>query len=330
MFFPISLFFTLVAVVFQGYFSLLTLFLFVWEVLIFSFFLTLIFRVFQRFRRETFSRLWLKVGLTFASVFGIFVTIFLGVITYHNSFPWELADISLSNGSGGNIVFLEMSHIASADFYNQKKQTIQKLEKEWFTFIVEWVRPGSGESEKILDASLGIDFTPTLYKTVSDLISLDFQDNATLFAGVSSGALAFVDISVDDIAGLLQSSSGDTLSGSLLPIVDIEREIASFASGMTTKDKVFLNFLARGMLNASLKSSDDIALLFSTPEKKRLLEVLLDERNKKVLEYIDANPNKKIAIVYGALHFNGIFEALQSQNPPWKIEKIEKYIPYKN
>ena len=135
---------------------------------------------------------------------------------------------------------------------------------------------------------------------------------------------------MDDIAGLLQSSSGDTLSGSLLPIVDIEREIASFATGMTAKDKTFLNFVARGMLNASLKSSDDIALLFSTPEKKRLLEVLLDERNKKVLEYIDANPDKKIAIVYGALHFNGIFEALQNQNPPWKIEKIEKYIPYKN
>jgi hypothetical protein len=67
---------------------------------------------------------------------GFFVTLVSGFIIYHNTYPAALSDVTLSDGSG-TVVFIQMSHIASPEFYHQKQQQIQLLSQSGYTILVE-------------------------------------------------------------------------------------------------------------------------------------------------------------------------------------------------
>jgi len=98
------------------------------------------------------------------------------------------------------------------------------------------------------------------------------------------------------------------------PILDLESEIDDIRSQMTDRDQLFLSWVARGLLNWSLSRSSDIdALLASSPDRSRLFSTIIDRRDDAIVAYIRAHPTENIAIVYGALHFNGVYESLQRQ-----------------
>lgn len=61
---------------------------------------------------------------------GFFVSILLTFIGYQHWSPATLSDITLTHSGGRQVMFLEMSHIATADFYNQKNQKLQTLAKQ--------------------------------------------------------------------------------------------------------------------------------------------------------------------------------------------------------
>lgn len=73
---------------------------------------------------------------------------------------------------------------------------------------------------------MGFDLTPTLYSTLADLVGLQSQDNQALFAGISSGSLVSVDLSIDDIVALMGTGSQEAVStGAISAVSDIESEI---------------------------------------------------------------------------------------------------------
>jgi pheromone shutdown protein TraB len=109
-------------------------------------------------------------------------------------------------------------------------------------------------------------------------------------------------------------------------VVDIEK----YATQANPRETLLIRFVARALLNASLKSSEDVLTLLEGGEKAALMQVLIDERNKRILDYIAAHPKENIVIVYGALHFNGVFEALQNGSSSWKIDALQTQFPYKN
>lgn len=103
------------------------------------------------------------------AIIGIFQAIFLAFIGYHNAFPGKLSDITISNGKQ-EVIFLQMSHIATESFYKQKEQTISVLSESGYVFLMEGVRPGTKENEKLFSDSLGFQFTPTLYGNIASYI----------------------------------------------------------------------------------------------------------------------------------------------------------------
>jgi pheromone shutdown protein TraB len=58
------------------------------------------------------------------------------------------------------------------------------------------------------------------------------------------------------------------------------------------------------------------------------VEALLDKRNRIVVDtYIRENP-KEAVFLYGALHFDGIFQLLKEQDSRWEIQSLEPLYPY--
>ncbi len=67
---------------------------------------------------------------------GFFVSLMLVFVQYQHMVPGIVSDITLSH-SGQQIVFIEMSHIASSDFFARKKETIKSLSASGYTILVE-------------------------------------------------------------------------------------------------------------------------------------------------------------------------------------------------
>jgi hypothetical protein len=83
--------------------------------------------------------------------------------------------------------------------------------------------------------------TPTLYSTVADLIGLQSQDNQFLFAGISTGSLLSVDLSIDDIVSLMGTGSQDIIATGSLS--SIEPDIRSTMMSMTQRDRVWMSWV---------------------------------------------------------------------------------------
>lgn len=74
--------------------------------------------------------------LTMTATIGFFISIMLAFVQYQHMVPGVVSDITLSH-SGQQIVFVQMSHIASSDFFAHKKETIQSLAMSGYTILYE-------------------------------------------------------------------------------------------------------------------------------------------------------------------------------------------------
>ncbi|NRH21104.1 hypothetical protein HOO68_03605 [Candidatus Gracilibacteria bacterium] len=321
--------FSIIALIFEGFFGIIPFLQFAFRIIIIAiaiFLLNTIVRsIFKRGVVYSWKEILPQYILTILATIGFFTAISLSFITYQNATPGVLSDISLSN-SGQEVVFIEMSHIATPEFYTNKKEAIAALAQSGYTIIMEGVKPGTPENQALFNQSIGFDFTPTLYSEIANIIGLQSQDNKMLFEGINTGSLVSVDLSIDEIISLM----GTGIVTSTGEVVDIESEIQKTLSALTSRERIFTGWIARGFMNWSLKQSDDMTSVLTSGSGAQLFTTIIDRRNDKIIEYIQGHPDQNIAVVYGALHFNGVYEALQRANPTWKMKQIKKYTPYNN
>ena len=60
---------------------------------------------------------------------------------------------------------------------------------------------------------------------------------------------------------------------------------------------------------------------------KELFEVILDERNKILVNEIQKSEYDKIYITYWLLHFKWVLEELKKQDPKWEIIETKYLYP---
>ncbi len=315
--------FALISLLFEGFFGIVQFVWFVLQVLIiawtFYFFIWI-------FRKKTIW-IWYKTVLSYCSVilavFWFFTSIFLIFIEYQYFEPGVVSDITLSN-SWQEVVFIQMSHIATPMFFLEKRATIASLAQSGYTLLVEWVKPGNPENQSLFNQSMGFNFTPTLYAEIASFIWLQSQDNKMLFEWINTGSVVNVDLSIDEIVGLMGTW---TLTKSWT-LLDIGSEIQSFIDRINPRERMFAGWVARGMLNWSLKQSGNTDLLLDDSFHPNFFATIIDRRNDKILDYIQNHPKERIAIIYWALHFNGIYESLQKIDPKWKSTYTRTSKPY--
>lgn len=80
-------------------------------------------------KKQAFSELVKRMAIFTTATIGFFLSIFLVFTSYHTFVPGKLSDITVSNGKQ-TVVFLQMSHIATPEFYQEKQKKLQSLEKQ--------------------------------------------------------------------------------------------------------------------------------------------------------------------------------------------------------
>ena len=128
--------FAVIALIFEGFFGIIPFVSFVLQVILLAFALFFLIWIFRRSKMGHWQQVIPQYILTMTATIGFFVSIMLAFVQYQHMVPGVVSDITLSH-SGQQIVFVEMSHIASSEFYQNKKETIKSLAGSGYTILVE-------------------------------------------------------------------------------------------------------------------------------------------------------------------------------------------------
>lgn len=217
-----------------------------------------------------------------------------------------------------------MSHIATPDFYREKRSKIESYAKKWYTILIEGVSPGKQESHDTFNTALGMDFSQDLYPAFAQIAWLEVQSGWLLFQGIDDSLLKHVDMSMDEIASLIVTKSwAELTTPESLDMVAELQKISHFPQG----EQIFIKYIVRAFLNWSIANMTDIAEI-TNENNKALFDIILTKRNDKIIDYIRKNPWENIVIVYGALHFPGVYESLKNIDKSTRIESFESSSPY--
>ena len=302
--------------------------------LVFSLIVASIWRmVFRSSNKQSNFRLARRFFLGIWGMMGVFIAIIGSFVYYNNSInPAKLANITLQNHSGQTVVFSKMSHIATPAFFAEKKQSLQNLSISGFQIMVEGVGTGSTESARALDAMMGFDFTSAGYGDIAHILGLAEQDKS-LYENIAPEHIVHVDISLDDIVALM--GSGSTQTGVLSGGEDLQGQIdivKNQVANMNSRERWMTTEIMYSFLNFQIKNLDFMISLLQaqdpTGAEARFFDVILHERNKPIADYIIENPTQNIAVVYGALHFDGVLALLRAHDPSWNIVHMEPFAPY--
>lgn len=188
------------------------------------------------------------------------------------------------------VVFLPMKHFAAKEFYNDVKSKIDSLKKIGFYFFYESVN-ASVEDETTLRKLRKINGMPISKPGLGYMYLIDsvykFKLKRELIdqpkykeLGVDSLLGKRVDLSLKEIITVYESKYGE-----------IKLEACDFESPVYEKTTCSNN----------------------KPERKIIDDLLLTQRNQKIVNEVLSHKQLKIAMIYGEEHFKEIKEALLSK-----------------
>ena len=244
--------------------------------------------------------------------------------------PLIAPQVTLTDGQR-TLVIQGMSHVGSEEFYKSVVYDLENALSQGFTLFYEGVQPSPGEGDAWFSTYLaqGGDLSDN-YKALADVCGLRFQlDYFTLLASdmaqhperhvaadVSSldmkreyDRLAEQDPALKRWAEA-QAQSAKSEGGD-----ETLTQVVGFLKDSTPGQRQIAGILCRGGFSILLEPSDK-------PEDKEanpLSPVILDYRNRALVERIVGSDAQKIYVTYGAEHVPGLLALLESQPKPWKV-----------
>lgn len=171
------------------------------------------------------------------------------------------------------------------------------------------------------------------YADFAEILGLAEQD-INLYENIEKDKLVHVDISLDDLMGILGQ---ENIENGVLGGQNIQAEIEAIKKqflSLNSREEILIRQLLHAVLNFYFKRIENVVIpsdltSASLTDSEKFLSIILHKRNDPVIEYINNHPNENIAIVYGALHFQGVFEGLKKKDDTWKILSLEAFSPFK-
>ncbi|MDD3793751.1 MAG: hypothetical protein PHI37_02980 [Candidatus Gracilibacteria bacterium] len=274
------------------------------------------------------SMTYIKNFIFRVSIFLIIIVSFFSITSYllNEVYKAKMPEYTISNGEK-IVKFQAMVHIGSQNFYDNIENNIREFKKNGGVLFFEGVKPGTEENMEKFNQAMGINFDEDLYKNFSKLYGVTFQDN-NQFLGLENELDFNIDLSVDDIIKLYKEKNIENNKQKNYGVpIDANKEILDTLSNLNEKELKILVYLNQAILNMIIGSESTQGFLSDNFTNKELFEVILDERNKILVNEIQKSEYKKIYITYGLLHFKGVLKELQKLDPKWEIIEIKYLYP---
>ncbi len=153
------------------------------------------------------------------------------------------------------------------------------------------------------------------------------------FLGIVDDRDQNVDLSLDRVMTLyearLDTGPLDTSAISEAPVSSLTETVSDYER-LPDAGKRAVQLLVRATLNFALKNEAFASgAIEGDPSRHALFEVVLDERDAHIAEAVLASEHEKIMLLYGLLHFNGIYERLREADPDYRILNVVEYHPFR-
>ncbi|MDD2566016.1 MAG: hypothetical protein PHZ26_03670 [Candidatus Gracilibacteria bacterium] len=260
-----------------------------------------------------------------------FISLFGSFIYYENYLePALLPEFTLSNGQK-TVVFQGMAHIGSENFYTKIKNNIIENKKAGFVLFYEGVKLGKKENMDKFDRLIGFEFNKKTYSNLSKMYGLSAQNNQDFLNLVNSKDYN-TDVSMDTIIAKYEKKHGtitkdkvyNKISQTPLKMDDIINQTVNL---MTPKELEVLIQVNRAIMNFIIKNENVRDMLLESSGQGNLFDIILDDRNAIIVDAINTSKENKIHILYGLMHFNGVWKALQEGDSNWKVVNIRYFKP---
>ncbi|WP_457565063.1 hypothetical protein [Caminibacter sp.] len=210
------------------------------------------------------------------------------------------------------IVFIPMIHIATPEFYRDVKTKIDSLKENGFFFVFEGVKDDIAETDTLsmykLRQILGQPYKKTgnkqkdsthLYNWLLSYIKRKYELKDSLTIQPYPPELG------------LDSTNAVNVDKSISWLIKrVEQETGKIKIGKCER-KIPLDTTALCILWKARKHI----------KNKKVRSILITERNKHVVQYVINAPYRKIAIIYGKEHINGIKKLFLEQKEKQKNKR---------
>lgn len=239
--------------------------------------------------------------------------------------PAEIPLYTLSNGSK-ELRFQAMSHIWSQTFYDEVKKDIGIAKKDGFILFYEGVKPWSEESIKEFNEAIWVEFSPDLYKNFSKLYWVDHQKNPEFFWIINDKDFN-IDLDINTIMSIYREKTWsidiETSKRGEQQVADISRDIIDQLSNLSEKELAVMRYVNKSVLNFIIKNAGVRNKMLEAFGNQDLFSVILDERDAHLVDNLLSSEASNIFVMYGMMHFDGVYKLLQEKDSQWKIQSID-------
>ncbi len=226
--------------------------------------------------------------------------------------PLEMNEYKISNGQK-TIVFQEMIHIGTTNFYEELKDRTAKYKEEGYTLAYEQVLIESKEEAIKLQELTGI--TTDIYGEMGKILAVDNQSNHMDFITHED---VNADLKASELIFLLEDYKNKNPSKEDNNVGETFKKLEGLDLGENSKNVVKI------LLRAVLKVAGDNSEKF-IDEGTSMQKIILSSRDQVLFDKVENIENDKILIHYGKFHFIGFLKKLKESNNSWKVIETKSY-----
>ena len=241
-------------------------------------------------------------------------------------FKAEMPEYTISNWEK-TVKFQAMVHIWSENFYKSVQNNLKKFKEEWWVYFFEWVRQWSEESMDKFNQALWMNFDEDLYKNVSKLYWVQYQ-NTNDFLWIVNDLDFNIDLSIDEIMNIYDERiDSQNKSNNSSEVIDANKQIIDLLSQLNEKELKLLVYINQAILNTIIWNEDIQSQLSKSIWKQDIFNVIIDDRDLHLAKEVNNSKYEKIYITYWLLHFKWFFNKLKDMDENWEIIEIKNLYP---
>lgn len=288
----------------------------------------------RRKRAPAFTRSWVKTAIMMSLALGIALAApILYFATITQTTPALVPQATLSDGRR-TIVFQGMQHVGIERFYKSVVYDLEDALSRGYVLYYEGVKPADAASNAWLANIVtgGTDLASS-YRTLGSLCGLQFQSDYFGMLGrdaqahPASHVVADVDtaqlkaeyerlmLSDPSFVHAMRAKSDKAAPGEG-GAAGMEKIVAFLKAG-TTGQREIAGILCRGFMTRAMTRA-------SSPQSTDELDKLIvDFRNRALVDRLLADNHSEIYLTYGAKHLPGVLRLLQRNDPKWRITSLK-------
>lgn len=257
----------------------------------------------------------------FVSVYVILWLLILFCV-YHNQIrPVSTPIFVLSNWSK-TVYFQTMMHIGTLNYYQSVKNYLADSKRLWAVLFYEWVKLDDEEKHKKFDKLMWLKFSKDFYENFAKMYGLVNQDNNQFLWVVNDNDIN-VDVSISTLIENYEKKYGQIDMGHVkwMEVLDLNNVIVDRMSNLHDHQMVVFRYLNLSLINFVSKNQWFGEYLTWLLWKDKLMDIILNERNKVIANNILDSEYSKIHVMYGKLHYEWVFGLLKNADSKWNLIK---------